>query len=168
VFRDPNSFGHVTRAGGVVVLLTLGALTFSLIDENQAASGHDTFLDNGTITYKDTPHGTFEIVSRDGRVVVADDPGETVVVDPAGTVTRIPNSSSRMADLQFAQQTALATLSLGQQGATSGGSSTQTFETPLQLQPINFFQSQNNGTARCSFLPRLRLRLINSSSKRPY
>ena len=120
-------------------------MTFSLIDEIQAASGHDTFLDDSTITYKDTPHGTFEIVTRDGRVVVADDPRETVVVDPAGTVTRIPNSSSRVADLQFAQQTALATLSLGQQGAAPGGSSTQTFETPLQLQPINFFQPQNNG-----------------------
>ena len=78
-------------------------------------------------------------------MVVADDPGETVVVDPAGTVTRMPNSSSRMADLQSAQQAALGTLSLGQQGAAPGGSSTQTFETPLQLQPINFIQPQNNG-----------------------
>ena len=77
-------------------------------------------------------------------MVVADDPGETVVVDPAGTVTRIPNSSSRMADLQSAQQAALGTLSLGQQGAAPGGSSTLTFETPLQLQPINFIQPQNN------------------------
>ena len=132
------------RDGGVGVL-TLGALTFSLIEEIQAASVHDTFLDDGTITYKDAPHGTFEIVTRDGRVVVADDPGETVVVDPAGTVTRMPNSSSRMADLQSAQQAALGTLSLGQQGAASGGSSTQTFDTPLQLQPINLIQPQNNG-----------------------
>ena len=102
-----------TARDGGVGILTLGALTFSLIEEIHAASGHDTFLDDGTITYKDAPHGTFEIVTRDGRVVVADDPGETVVVDPAGTVTRIPNSSSRMAELQFAQQAALATLSHG-------------------------------------------------------
>src|SRR5262249_40320563 len=106
----------------------------------------DAVLGDGTITYKDLPHGTFEITTRDGRVIVADDPGETVVVDPAGSVTRIPNSSSRMAELQQAQQNALSTLSLGQgqQGAAPGGSSTDTFNTPLQLQPINFSQPQNN------------------------
>ena len=49
-----------------------------------------------------------------------------------------------MADLQQAQQSALATLSLGQQGAAPGGSSTETFEIPAQLQPINFSQPQNN------------------------
>ena len=127
-----------------VGILTLAALTFAAIEESQAASRHDAFLDDGTITYKDLPHGTFEIVTRDGRVIMADDPGETIVVDPTGSVTRIPNSSSRMADLQQAQQSALATLSLGQQGAAPGGSSTETFEIPAQLQPINFSQPQNN------------------------
>src|SRR5262245_5523584 len=75
--------------------------------------------------------------------------GETIVVDRAGSVTRLPNSSSRMAELQGAQQAALATLSvgLGQQGAAPGGSSTATFNTPLQLQPINFSLSQNQGPA---------------------
>ena len=127
-----------------VGILTLAALTFAAIEESQAASRSDAFLDDGTITYKDLAHGTFEITTRDGRVVVADDPGETIVVDPTGSVTRIPNSSSRMADLQQAQQSALATLSLGQQGAAPGGSSTETFEIPAQLQPINFSQPQNN------------------------
>src|SRR5262249_20060591 len=100
-------------------------------------------------TYKDLPHGTFEITTRDGRVIVADDPGETVVVDPAGSVTRIPNSSSRMAELQQAQANALSTLSLGlgQQGAVPGGSSTSTFNIPLQFQPINFSQPQNHDPA---------------------
>jgi hypothetical protein len=51
-----------------------------------------------------------------------------------------------MAELQQAQQNALATLSLGlgQQGAAPGGSSTPTFNSPLQLQPINFSPPQNN------------------------
>jgi hypothetical protein len=51
-----------------------------------------------------------------------------------------------MAELQGAQQAALSTLSLGlgQQGAAPGGSSTPTFNSPLQLQPINFSQPQNN------------------------
>ena len=125
-------------------ILTLSALTFAAIEESQAASRHDAFLDDGTITYKDLAHGTFEIVTRDGRVIMADDPGETIVVDPTGSVARLPNSSSRMAELQQAQQSALATLSLGQQGAAPGGSSTETFEIPAQLQPINFSQPQNN------------------------
>src|SRR5919201_4852385 len=41
--------------------------------------------------------------------------GKTIVVDPTGEVTRIPNASSRMADLQNFQQAALATLSQGPQ-----------------------------------------------------
>ena len=50
-------------------VLTLAALTFAAIKESEAASRHDAFLDDGTITYKDLPHGTFEIVTRDGRVI---------------------------------------------------------------------------------------------------
>jgi hypothetical protein len=64
-------------------ILTLAALTFAAIKESEAASRHDAFLDDGTITYKDLAHGTFEIVTRDGRVIVADDPGETIVVGPS-------------------------------------------------------------------------------------
>src|SRR5262245_52496730 len=128
-------------------ILTLAALTFAAIKESEAASPPDAFLDDGTITYKDLPHGTFEITTRDGRVIIADDPGETIVVDPTGSVQRIPNSSSRMAELQQAQQSALATLSQGPQGAAPGGSSTQQFDLPVQLQPINFGQPPNNAPA---------------------
>ena len=127
-----------------VGVLTLAALTFAAIEESQAASRHDAFLDDGTITYKDLPHGTFEIVTRDGRVIMSDDPGETIVVDPTGAVTRIPNSSSRMAELQQAQHSALATFSLGQEGGAAGGSSSPGFDIPVQLQPINFGQPHND------------------------
>src|SRR5262245_17168536 len=149
--------GKIARAGGLNIhtplatirgktqdrgigILTFAALTFAAIKESEAASPPDAFLDDGTITYKDLPHGTFEITTRDGRVIIADDPGETIVVDPTGSVQRIPNSSSRMSELQQAQQTALATLSLGQEGAAPGGSSTQQFDLPAQLAPINFIQ----------------------------
>src|SRR5262249_45244987 len=149
--RIDTPFARIRGAAqdGGIGILTLAALAFSTLREIQAASRSDAFLDDGTITYKDLPHGTFEITTRDGRVIVADDPGETIVVDPAGSVTRIPNSSSRMAELQQAQQNALSTLSpgLGQQGAAPGGSSTPTFDIPLQLQPINFSQPQNHDPA---------------------
>ena len=127
-----------------VGVLTLAALTFAAIEESQAASRHDAFLDDGTITYKDLPHGTFEIVTRDGRVIMSDDPGETIVVDPTGSVTRIPNSSSRMAELQQAQHNAFATLSLGQEGGAAGGSGSPRFDIPVQLQPINFSPPRND------------------------
>src|SRR5262249_55898829 len=95
------------------------------------------------------PHGLLEITTKDGRVIMHDDPGETLVVDPQGTVTHVPNTSSRMAELQGAQQAALSTLSqgMGQQGAAPGGSSTPTFNIQLQVQPINFSQPHNNDSA---------------------
>src|SRR5215831_3468058 len=146
--RIDTPFARIRGAAqdGGIGILTLAALAFSTIREIRAASRSDAFVDDGIITHKDSPHGTFEITTRDGRVIVADDPGETVVVDPAGSVTRIPNSSSRMAELQQAQQNALATLSLGlgQQGAAPGGSSTDTFNAPLELQPINFSLPHND------------------------
>src|SRR6516164_269530 len=149
--RIDTPFARIRGAAqdGGIGILTLAALAFSTIREIQAASRSDAFLDDGTITYKDSPHGTFEITTRDGRVIVADDPGETIVVDPAGSVTRLPNSSSRMAELQGAQQAALATLSmgLGQQGAAPGGSSTPTEFAQEQILPINFSQLQNQGPA---------------------
>ncbi len=146
-----------TAQNGGIGSLTLAGLTFAVMEQIQAASRSVALLDDGsvpgeiqgasrshgfldddTLTYKHLPHGTFEIVTRDGRVILQDDPGETIQIDPSGSVTRIPNSSSRMADLQNAQQAALSTLSQGPAGAAPGGSSTDTFNVPLVLQPINF------------------------------
>jgi VCBS repeat-containing protein len=151
-----------TREGGIGIL-TLAGLTFSVMDQiqaasqsphgflddgavtvgSQAASRSHGFLDDDRLTYKHLPHGGYEITMRDGRVIMHDDPGETIQIDPSGTVTRIPNSGSRMADLQNFQQAALSTLSQGPQGAAPGGSSTDTFNAPLDLLPINFTRPEN-------------------------
>jgi VCBS repeat-containing protein len=131
-----------SQAGGSGIL-TLGALIFSAMNEIQAASRPDPFLDDDSITYKDLPHGTFEITTRDGRVIMADDPGETIQITPDGSVTRTPKTSSQVEQgAALAQQA--AALSLGQQGAAPGGSSTPTFDIPLQPQPINFDRPQNH------------------------
>src|SRR5215468_5049891 len=150
------------ESGGIGVL-TLAGLTFSVMDQiqaasqsphgflddgavtagNQGSSRSHAFLDDDRLTYKHLPHGGYEITMRDGRVIMHDDPGETIQVDPSGTVTHIPNSSSRMADLQNFQQAALSTLSQGPQGAAAGGSSTDTFNAPQQLLPINFTRPEN-------------------------
>ena len=150
------------REGGIGIL-TLAGLTFSVMDQiqaasqpphgflddgavtvgNQASSRSHAFLDDDRLTYKHLPHGGYEITMRDGRVIMHDDPGETIQIDPSGTVTHIPNSSSRMADLQNFQQAALSTLSQAPQGAAPGGSSTDTFNAPLELIPINFTRPEN-------------------------
>jgi hypothetical protein len=125
-------------------ILTRGALIFSAMSESQAASRPDPFLDDDTITYKDLPHGTFTILNKvTGEVTEADDPGETIQISPDGSVTRIPKTSSQVEQgATIAQQT--AALSLGPQGAAPGGSSTPTFDIPLQLQPINFTRAEND------------------------
>ena len=73
--------------GGGTGILTLAALTFAVIDELQAHSQF-AILDDDVITYKDLPHGIFEIVTRGGQLILADDPGETIRIDSAGNVTR--------------------------------------------------------------------------------
>src|SRR5262249_33419666 len=153
-----------TAQNGGIGTLTLAGLTFAVMDQIQAASrspgfldddsldfaGHRShgFLDDDTLTYKHLPHGVFEIVTRDGRVILQDDPGETIQIDPSGEVTRIPNSSSRMAELQNLQQAALSTLSQGPSGAAPGGSSTDTSNAPWGLQPINFARGTDGPPAR--------------------
>ena len=137
--RIDTPVARIRGGDGGIGILTLAALTFSAIHETEAASRQEALLDDGIIAR----YGTFEITTRDGRVVLADDPGETIVIDPTGSVARIPNTSSRMAELQQAQQNAMATLSLGQQGGGPPGSSGNPFgdQAPqifqLAPQPIN-------------------------------
>ena len=46
-------------------MLSLTALTFSLMKEVQAADPNVTFLDDDIITYKDLEHGAFELVTKE-------------------------------------------------------------------------------------------------------
>jgi large repetitive protein len=134
-----------SQAGGLGIL-TLAALTFSAMNEIQAASRPDVFLDDDTITPKDLPHGTFTILNKlTGEVTEANDPTVTYEFAPDGSMTRTPKTSSQVEQgATIAQQ--VASLSLGQ-GAAPGGSSTPTLDIPLQLQPINFSPPANNEAA---------------------
>ena len=133
------------RTGGIG-MLSLTALTFAVMKEVQAASSDVTFLDDGKITYSDLEHGVFELVTKDGRHIIVDNPGETIVLSGTGSVTVVTNSDARMAELQVAQQAALATYTLGITASPTstggGGSSTSpSLLLPSQgLQPINFIQ----------------------------
>ncbi len=147
-FRIDTPFAKLrgpARTGGIG-MLTLTALIFSVIKEAQAASSDVTFLDDGKIEYTDLEHGVFELVTRDGRHIIVDNPGETIVLSRTGSVTVVTNSDTRMAELQEAQQDALATYALGTNAAptstgASGSSTSPSLLLPSQgLQPINFIQ----------------------------
>ncbi|WGD54494.1 VCBS domain-containing protein [Bradyrhizobium sp. CB1650] len=119
-------------------ILTLAALTFSMMPDANAADPDATFLDDDKITYKDLQHGVFELVTKEAvpRHIIVEDPGETVVLNKIGSsisVNQVANSLARMEELQAAQQDVLANLT---HGAT--GSSTPPFVESLPLEPINF------------------------------
>ncbi|HUN98069.1 MAG TPA: Ig-like domain-containing protein, partial [Bradyrhizobium sp.] len=128
-------------------LLSLAALTFSLIKEAQAADPNVTFLDDDSIAYKDLAHGVFELVTKEAipRHIIVEDPGETVVLTRRGSsvsVNQVANSPARMEELQAAQQEALANFA---KGFGQSGSSAPPFSDPqeLLLQPINFIENDS-------------------------
>ena len=138
---DPRSRA---RSGGFG-MLWLTALTFSLMKEVRAADPNVTFLDDGSITYKDLEHGAFELVTKEAvpRHILVEDPGQTIVLRPQGSsvsVNQVTNSPARMAELQEAQQEVLATAT---KGVGSTGSSTPPSDDSLQVQPINFIQNDS-------------------------
>ena len=107
-------------------MLWLTALTFALGKQAEAADPDVTILDDGNITYKDLAHGAFELVTKEviPRYLLVDDPGQTIVLRSQGSsvsVSQSTNSAARMAELQAAQQEALATY---EKGLGSTGSST--------------------------------------------
>jgi VCBS repeat-containing protein len=135
---DPRSRAHAGRLG----MLWLTALTFALGKQAQAADPDVTLLDDGNITYKDLAHGAFELVTKEviPRHFLVEDPGQTVVLRSQGSsvsVSQTTNSPARMAELQAAQQDALATF---EKGLGSTGSSTPPALEELPVQPINFIQ----------------------------
>src|SRR5262249_46227742 len=89
------------RGSGIGVL-SLTALTFSLIEEEaRAASAATTFLDDGEIKYKDLEHGVFELRTKEAnpRTIWVDDPAETIVLGPKGSSV-VTNSATEMHRLQ--------------------------------------------------------------------
>jgi hypothetical protein len=96
------------HAGGFG-MLSLAALTFSMMKDAYAADPSVTFLDDDNITYKDLEHGVFELITKEAipRHIIVEDPGETVVIFRRGSsfsVNEVANSASRMEELHAAQQ----------------------------------------------------------------
>jgi hypothetical protein len=142
--RVDTPFGSIrgpAHAGGVGTL-SLVALIFAAMNEGQAAEPNVTFLDDGSITYKDLQHGVFELVTKEAipRLIIVEDPGETVILHPRGStisVNQVASTAARMGELQTAQQEVMATFA---KGLGPNGSSTPPLVNPLPVPPINFFQ----------------------------
>ena len=135
---------------GGIGMLWLTALTFSLMKEVQAADPNVTLLDDDNITYKDLEHGTFELVTKEviPRYFLVEDPGQTITLRSQGSsvsVSQSTNSAARMAELQAAQQEALATF---EKGLGSTGSSTPPPLERLPVQPINFIPIDHSSPAQ--------------------
>src|SRR4051794_39296796 len=134
------------RASGIGAL-SLTALIFSALKQAEAASSELTFLDDEKINYSDLDHGVFELITKDGRHIIVDNPGQTIVLSATGSLSVVTNSPEQMAELQTFQQNALglyaqATTNPTSTGGGGGGSSTppdQLFS-PEGLQPINFIE----------------------------
>ncbi|MHC2625924.1 VCBS repeat-containing protein [Bradyrhizobium huanghuaihaiense] len=140
---------HATGFG----ILTMAALTFSMVKEAQGSDPDATYLDSDTLTYKDLQHGAFELITKERvpRHIIVDDPGETVILNRIGSsvsVNQVTNSAARMEELRAAQQDVLANLT---QGPT--GSSTPPGVIAPSLQHINF--NPDNGPAPPNLLPPL-------------
>ena len=139
-------------------MLSLGALTFSMIGDARAADPDVTILDNDIIAYKDLEqHGVFELVTKEPipRHILVEDPGVTIVLRPRGStisVNQVPNSAARMEELQAAQQDVLANFA---KGLGPPGSSTPPGANSLPVQRINFIQT--NTTTEQNSLPPLPL-----------
>src|SRR6266576_2620508 len=131
------------HAGGVG-MLSLVALTFSMMKEVQAADPNVTFLDDDSIAYKDLEHGVFELVTKEAipRHIFVEDPGETIVLSRRGSTisaNQVANTATRMEELQAAQQDVLANFA---KGLGPSGSSTPPFVNSLPVQRINFIQTE--------------------------
>ena len=108
---------NVAGVGSLAFVFVLG-----LVRELEAASEDITFIDDGTLTYKDLEYGVFEIVTHgvNPQVIVVDNPAETIILRPRGSgssIDRIVNTPQQMAELQGTYQRVFSTFALGQQDA---------------------------------------------------
>ena len=139
-------FGRIRgrpRTGGIG-MLSLASLFFAAMEQVHAAPSDTSFLDDGNIRFKDltSDYGVVELRTADGRTILLNDPGETVVLRNVGSSTvesHVTNSVATMLSYQTDQANALRVFALGPSGPAgngSNGSSTPPPELP-PLVPIN-------------------------------
>ena len=119
--------------------LTLAALTFSIVEELQAAGRPSEFLDYGAIDVGRFTIWTKELVPQE---IVVNDPFGTYVLTPQGDtfeVEFIKHSSSQMADAAAAALRAFSIFGMGfgpaPQNVTGDGGSGNSLSTPFTFPP---------------------------------
>ncbi len=131
--------------------LSLASVIVATADQLQASPSDKLFPDDGNIQFKDltNDYGVIELTTADGRTVILDDPGETILLRRVGSSiseSHVTNSVATMLSYAKDQQDALNVFMLGQTGPAgvgNGGSSTLFQETP-SLTPINFVPPPDN------------------------
>ncbi len=123
VFID-TPFGQVrnkTLAAGFGSV-AFGVFTFALVRELKADSADISFIDYGTIDYKDLKYGIFELHLYGDpskgilpSVVIVSDPTKTLVVHKGGSASFEENTPAQMAQLQSAYANAFSAYSQGLQ-----------------------------------------------------
>jgi len=152
---DGSMEGVARSRAGETALLTIAAALMLSTTRNASAADADVMLDEDRISYKDMPHGVFELVTKEAipRTILVEDPEQTIVLSKVGStisVNQLTNSAARMDELQAAQQELYANLG---HGPGHPGSGTTPFSDTLPAQPINF--TQPDGPDPLGTLPEL-------------
>jgi VCBS repeat-containing protein len=135
-------FGRIRgrpRTGGIG-MLSLASLFFAAMEQVHAAPSDTSFLDDGNIRFKDltSDYGVVELTTVDGRTILINDPGETVVLRNVGSSTiesHVTNSVATMLSYQNDQANALRIFALGPSGPAGNGSNGSSTP-PSGLPPI--------------------------------
>ncbi|MFZ0065929.1 MAG: Ig-like domain-containing protein, partial [Pseudolabrys sp.] len=135
-------FGRIrgrARTGGIG-MLSLASLFFAAMEQVDAAPSDTSFLDDGNIRFKDltSDYGVVELTTIDGRTILINDPGETVVLRRIGSATtesHVTNSLATMLSYQSDQANALHIFSMGPSGPAGNGSNGSSTPPPV-LPPI--------------------------------
>ncbi len=139
--RDGADGSSAVAGAGWVGGVSLVALMVSAFKEARAADPDATVFDQGTISYKDFEHGSFELVTKEAvpRHIIVDDPEQTVVLSKTGSsvsFAQTTNNATRMEELRDQQQEVLANYAK-EHGPHGSGSPTGETAEPTP-EPINF------------------------------
>jgi hypothetical protein len=108
------------RVGGIGSL-TLASLAVAAAERLEARPSENSVPDDGNIQFKDLTNdfGVIQLTTTDGRVIILDDPGETVLLRRVGSSvseSHVANSMATMLSYANDQQNALKVFALGQSG----------------------------------------------------
>jgi FecR protein len=136
--ETPIATIRATAQDGGVAILTMAALLFCGIRQTQGSSPDlvlaDHNVDDDLVTYS-----TYNLTTKDGRVIPIEHPGEIVVIHPLGSGTSVERLTATPEQMEQFREMSQATRELLH--ATSGSGTPPLPALDFNpLQPINFIQ----------------------------